>query len=178
MNAKHWNLATFLTHAKLSGLSRTSTVYRGTVFEYLVQDALKPIARLVRVGGADDRGIDLRGQCIIDPALSVVVQCKSESRKLGPRVVREMEGAVAVESALTLGIVAGSCTSTEAAKRRMLASNRPLALCMVSLDETSLSLRQFVWNKAADHILRNVEMHIHYDGKSNQTIRFAKHTSS
>lgn len=91
-----------------------STVARGTAFEHsssLLLDRRFGI-QLQRVGGAGDRGIDLRGWWYIpqkkDPGiksrgaedkevgrrrrLRIIAQCKAEAKKLGPVIIREFEG--------------------------------------------------------------------------------------
>jgi hypothetical protein len=60
---------------------------------------------LAQVGGANDGGVDLRGWWTIPSRegqaksglrrLRVVAQCKAESKPLGPRAVRELEGVMA-----------------------------------------------------------------------------------
>lgn len=55
----------------------------------------------MRTGGRSDRGIDLLGHwtppssCPIFKTLPVIVQCKATTRKPGPEMIRELEGAVA-----------------------------------------------------------------------------------
>ena len=54
--------------------------------------------QVTKVGGSGDGGIDLRGwwnvprDDITHQALRVIGQCKAEKLRMGPRVVREMEG--------------------------------------------------------------------------------------
>lgn len=69
------------------------------------------VQRLIRVGGAGDKGVDLRGWWQPSglrneppsgsgsraPSWPVVVQCKAESRRLGPGIVRELEGVAGYE---------------------------------------------------------------------------------
>ncbi|KDN45583.1 hypothetical protein K437DRAFT_218340, partial [Tilletiaria anomala UBC 951] len=58
---------------------------------------------LVRSGGAGDKGIDLKGWWKLPSRESssaqaenvrVLVQCKAEAKKLGPRTLRELEGSM------------------------------------------------------------------------------------
>ncbi|KAH0843522.1 hypothetical protein FOPE_08948 [Fonsecaea pedrosoi] len=52
----------FHAYAARTGLSRSSTVYTGTTYEYLAQSTLRPYGfELHRVGGRGDRGVDLVG---------------------------------------------------------------------------------------------------------------------
>lgn len=60
--AQHRDLKSFLDHAKRMGLSKTSTTYRGTHYEYMVQTTLRRYGfELVRVGGRGDGGVDMVG---------------------------------------------------------------------------------------------------------------------
>ena len=122
--AAHHDLPTFLAHAQRTGLSASSTVYNGTVYEYLAQETLRRYGfELQRVGGRGDRGVDLVGVWAIPKQnddrgqvhaagsgnrrgggggasheiLRVLVQCKrlvGKSAKIGPNLVRELDGAV------------------------------------------------------------------------------------
>ncbi|KAF2154255.1 hypothetical protein K461DRAFT_277365 [Myriangium duriaei CBS 260.36] len=96
---KHTTLATFEHHALATGLSRTSTVYIGTRYEYLVLTSLSRLGfTLSRIGGASDLGIDLVGRWAVPTPttpdtvtqLNVLVQCKALTPT--PQHVREMEG--------------------------------------------------------------------------------------
>ncbi|KAK5053077.1 hypothetical protein LTR84_002051 [Exophiala bonariae] len=61
-SATHHSLATFLSHAQRTGLSTSSSVYNGTVYEYVTQETLRRQGfELQRVGGRGDRGVDLVG---------------------------------------------------------------------------------------------------------------------
>lgn len=120
-SAAHHSLATFLTHAQRTGLSTSSTVYNGTVYEYLTQETLRGHGfELHRMGGRGDRGVDLVGLWRIPRGrqetasevdgerdsrggrhdlvvLRVLVQCKrlvGKHAKIGPNLIRELDGAV------------------------------------------------------------------------------------
>ena len=88
-----------------------SAVARGTAYEFACMTTLHGWLgmQLYRTGGAGDRGIDLSGWWephtfgpvhsirpdIISkpsPRIRILVQCKAESRQVGPNVVRELEG--------------------------------------------------------------------------------------
>lgn len=121
-SSSHSTLQTFLAHAARTGLSPSSTVYTGTVYEYLTASTLRAYGfDLHRVGGRGDRGVDLVGQWHV-PLLSpttgtwkehtnpaddnvvvdtetfrVVVQCKrlvGKHAKIGPNLIRELDGTV------------------------------------------------------------------------------------
>lgn len=100
---------------------------------------------LVRVGGAYDNGVDLRGWWPPSspetkgqggPRWGVVVQCKAERSRIGPGVVRELEGVVGSQasrtttrsSQTTIGILVSLNGFSEEATRRAEASLVPLAL--------------------------------------------------
>ena len=93
----HSDLASFLDYARRTGLDTASTTFVGTHFEYMVASALLPFGFcLHRVGGQSDHGIDLLGTWSVPSAVSqplrVLLQCKA-SKKPGPHLVRELEGA-------------------------------------------------------------------------------------
>lgn len=85
-----------------------SSVHRGAMFEKramrLLQGNLS--MSLNRVGGKSDGGIDLQGwwwppftpSAFTDPThrlrVRVFAQCKAEKKKIGPKYIREMEGAL------------------------------------------------------------------------------------
>lgn len=118
----HHDLASFVANARRTGLSPTSTVYTGTAYEYLALETLGRYGfDLNRIGGRGDRGVDLVGYWRIPrsqatdlhpgststtaniPATSrtdtyrVLVQCKrlvGKHAKIGPNLIRELDGAV------------------------------------------------------------------------------------
>ena len=98
----HNDLTTFLSYAEHISLPETSTVHVGTHYEYTVLQTLRRYAlSLDRIGGRDDAGIDLVGTWHLpererERALRVLVQCKSLKTKLGPNVVRELEGTLSL----------------------------------------------------------------------------------
>src|SRR5436189_1337686 len=82
--ASHTDINSFITHATSTNLSRKSTYYVGTLFEYTTLLALGSFnMSLHRTGGTDDRGIDLRGRWLLpththySDGIPVVVQCKA-----------------------------------------------------------------------------------------------------
>lgn len=67
----HHDLASFLVHAHRTSLRRTSSVYTGTLYEYLVRHTLaRAHFSLKRIGGRDDLGIDLLG--FLQPPLPIL----------------------------------------------------------------------------------------------------------
>mmetsp|Transcript_28631 Transcript_28631/g.92902 ORF Transcript_28631/g.92902 Transcript_28631/m.92902 type:complete len:160 (-) Transcript_28631:6-485(-) len=112
----------------------TSSVARGVQFEREVQHALRRAGlALVRIGGANDKGVDLAGQWELPGStrIPVLVQCKAHARRLGPREVRELEGALSQQGMDSLGVLAASASFTLQAKRCFSASPAPLVLAHV-----------------------------------------------
>lgn len=106
VSTNHHDLSTFLEYASRTGMSRQSTVFVGTHYEYVAQRSLARLGLpLQRSGGKGDFGIDLRGvwsppSLPPDSQLRVVGQCKQiDRRSAGPARVRELEGAFAAVSA-------------------------------------------------------------------------------
>jgi Required for respiratory growth protein 7 len=160
--ADHYDLDSFLRHSKNSNLSPTSTYYKGTLFEYQVQAVLRACnICLHRVGGTDDRGIDLRGRWVLPPhtnyaeGIPVVAQCKAEQRPMGPKYLRELEGATAGEEPGTIVLMATTGRTTLGARRVISACKRPMGIVVVIPlgDDSELRIRQFMWNEAAQQIL-------------------------
>ncbi|SCZ97528.1 BZ3500_MvSof-1268-A1-R1_Chr4-3g07232 [Microbotryum saponariae] len=134
---------------------RISTVALGTAYElatlqFLSQPPLS-LQSLLRIGGANDKGIDLRGFYIpqrpVDDDANddmvhegsvqrrrlrprrypILVQCKAVSKPLQPSIVREFEGVLSTEPG-GLGILVGMNGFTESAIKRALASELPMGL--------------------------------------------------
>ncbi|KEQ70574.1 hypothetical protein M436DRAFT_11060, partial [Aureobasidium namibiae CBS 147.97] len=151
----HTSLSEFLSYADAVHLSPTSTVYRGTHYEYTVANALERLAfSLTRVGRASDLGIDLLGSWAVPshPApLNVLIQCKAETPK--PSMVRELEGAVVGAPAAyrgegTISILAAAKEATKGVRDAVGRSRLPMAYLNIT---TEGRIRQFVWNHAAVH---------------------------
>ena len=76
-SAQHSTLPTFLTHARRTALSPTSTVYLGTRYEYLTQLHLRRLGlELIRVGKRGDGGVDLLGRWWLPNQVERSVQTK------------------------------------------------------------------------------------------------------
>lgn len=149
----HTSLSEFLSYADAIDLSPTSTVYRGTHYEYTVANALERLAfSLTRVGRASDLGIDLLGSWAVPshPApLNVLIQCKAETPR--PSMVRELEGAVvgapvAYRGEGTVSILAAAKEATKGVRDAVGRSRLPMAYLNIT---TEGRVRQFVWNHAA-----------------------------
>lgn len=155
----HHNLPTFLTYAEHIALPQASTVYVGTHYEYTVLESLRRHAfSLHRIGGRDDAGIDLVGTWHLpereQDALRVLVQCKALKTKLGPNLVRELEGAirqapVGWRTAQTVGILVSPREATKGVRDALARSSYPLLWMMVERDGR---LRQALWNARVEEL--------------------------
>jgi hypothetical protein len=153
----HTTLTEFLAYATTTSLSQTSTVYRGTHYEYTVAASLTRLSfSLTRVGRTSDLGIDLLGTWAppslhhAAAPLNVLVQCKAEAPK--PSMIRELEGAV-VGAPLRyrgagglIAILAAAKDATKGVRDAVGRSTLPMAFLNVT---TEGKVRQFVWNHAA-----------------------------
>ena len=129
-----------------------STTARGKAFEVWTEGWLrrKLGMDLVHTGGAGDKGIDLLGWWRLPkspqrqrPPLEtanfrVIVQCKAESKKLGPRHLRELEGSMhriaqssSAETSPPLGVFASSSPFTSKTVQQALTS--PMRLLLIQL---------------------------------------------
>ncbi|CAG8892318.1 unnamed protein product [Penicillium egyptiacum] len=157
--AQHHNdLTTFLSYAEHISLPVTSTVHVGTHYEYTVLQTLRRYAlSLSRIGGRDDAGIDLVGTWHLpererERALPVLVQCKSLKTKLGPNVVRELEGTfrqapVGWRTRETVGILVSPREATKGVRDTLARSTYPLFWMTIERDGT---LKQALWNARAE----------------------------
>lgn len=154
VSQNHHDLSSFLAYADSASLSKTSMVYLGTHYEYMVSASLCHLGfRLDRVGGASDLGIDLIGHWNL-PSLSLslpaVIQCKATTPQAGH--VRELEGAMQSAPAAwkqdnTIGLLAAAKPATKGIRDALARSSLPMAFLFVSIDGTLV--RQFIWNQAA-----------------------------
>jgi hypothetical protein len=120
---------------------------------------------LTRIGGRDDRGIDIRGTWLpptsrhlppLPEPLQIYVQCKAERSKTGPKYLRELEGTLnttTTPQSPPLGILAASSPCTPGMRKHMLLSRLPLAFCCVAKWEDGGHLLQFLWNAAAGNLI-------------------------
>ncbi|KAK9462249.1 uncharacterized protein V1516DRAFT_674131 [Lipomyces oligophaga] len=165
----HDSLETFLNYSDAIGLAKSSTVYIGTLYEYVVQEALSLNASmaLVRCGGKDDKGIDLRGTISLsdyehsdaNPAIPVIVQCKFETtRKPGVRYIRELSGTLDHFRLDTLAILVAPLPLSSSALDTMCAASRPIAYCCVPGAHARGTLHQMIWNRAAGKLLQRLRL--------------------
>jgi Protein of unknown function (DUF2034) len=158
--ATHTDITSFLTHATSTNLDPKSTYYVGTLYEYTVLRALRTFnIFLHRTGGTDDKGVDLRGRWLLPPHLHysdgipVIVQCKAEKKPIGPKYLRELEGATASEEEGTLVLLATLSRFTEGARRVVMGSERAMGVIVVGGYEDGGLIEQFIWNGAAGRIV-------------------------
>lgn len=174
----HHNLTTFLSYANRISLPETSTTYIGTHYEYTVQQTLHRFAlSLHRVGGRDDAGVDLVGTWHLpqrEHPLRVFVQCKSLKTKLGPNLVRELEGSFRQspgDKTTTssndntvgggkVGILVSTREATKGVRDAMARSVYPLMWMMV---ERNGALQQALWNAKVEELgLGALEVEVQY----------------
>ncbi|KAL2872830.1 uncharacterized protein BJX67DRAFT_376613 [Aspergillus lucknowensis] len=156
----HTDLPSFLAYAKRTNLPESTTTYQGTLYEYTVRSHLRNAGfALHRVGGRSDLGVDLTGTWhvgsdpVLDPPIRVVVQCKALKAKIGPNVVREVEGVAARYSRVHsravsskggyAGVLVGPREATRGVREALGRSGMPLVWMMVGWDGV---LRQALWN--------------------------------
>lgn len=164
-SSKHHDLATFLAYASAAKLKTTTTVYRGTLFEYTVASTLRTHGfDLHRTGRSNDLGIDLLGWWDLPSsnvtkrnrdqkgrhnALKVLIQCKATAPK--PSTVRELEGAYVGAPAGwrgdgVLAILVASREATKGVREALQRSQWPMALMQITVEG---ELKQFLWNPVA-----------------------------
>ena len=152
---QHTSLSTFLSYAKRTNLDRNSTTFTGTYYEYVTQALLRKYGfELTRIGGRGDRGVDLKGYWRIATAggsteeaqkkekieseISVVVQCKRLKGKVGPNLIRELEGAVATtgkKGGNTIGVLVGTRGATKGVREAMGRSRVGICWVMLEVEE-------------------------------------------
>ncbi|KAG0255460.1 hypothetical protein DFQ27_006229 [Actinomortierella ambigua] len=146
-----------------------SSLFRGTLFEYQTQSVLQRQLGIYthRSAGNGDEGVDLRGKWFLPlsaaPApedwvrhLNVIVQCKKSTGKIGPRIVRELQGTLSYESQPTLAILASASDFTKQALVPCLKSLWPMAL--VVIDTELHECRKLMWNQAAEHVMHGLQI--------------------
>lgn len=154
--SQHSDLASFLAHAKRTGLDETSPTFTGTRYEYLVAERLARYGfSLTRVGGASDFGIDLVGDWTIPSTsrtLRVLVQCKAGSR-VGPQFIRELEGSFVGappgwRGSRVLGLLVTEKQTTKGVRNALTRSRSAMAYVCCTGEEGVV--KQMQWNQRAD----------------------------
>ncbi|KAJ2750931.1 hypothetical protein H4S06_004249 [Coemansia sp. BCRC 34490] len=140
------------TAGSCRGRRGLSTVEAGTAYERLVAATFNSLgARVERVGGAGDCGVDLRGPWTLPNSkrFYVVGQCKYYERKrIGPAIVREWEGVMSRQDYDTVGVVVASSGFTADGVKVAMSSAYPMALVTLVAD-----------NLAGDHASQSPQVH-------------------
>ncbi|OJD11522.1 hypothetical protein AJ78_07721 [Emergomyces pasteurianus Ep9510] len=176
--SNHHDLPSFLDYAARTSLDPTSTTYVGTHYEYTILQTLRRFAfDLTRIGGRLDSGIDLVGSWHLPDTdsqpLRVIVQCKALKNKVGPNVVRELEGTfagapVGWRGQGILGMLVSSRESTKGLRTALLKSRYPLIWIFAELDGR---VRQILWNKnAADSGLAALGVEVKHAGEAQEDV--------
>ncbi|PWY72073.1 hypothetical protein BO83DRAFT_48023 [Aspergillus eucalypticola CBS 122712] len=158
-SSSHTTLPSFLAHASRTSLPPTSTTYIGTHYEYTIQSTLRSSALLLhRTGGRSDAGTDLVGTWHL-PAHEhpprVLVQCKALKAKLGPNIVRELEGTFASapvgwRGTGVIGMLVSPREATRGVREALTRSRFPLVWCLVGLEGR---VRQVLWNERVEGVV-------------------------
>lgn len=168
-SSPHHDLASFLDYAAKAKLKKSTTVYKGTLYEYAVAEALKAYDfSLSRVGRANDLGIDLIGHWTLPGApykLRVLIQCKMG--KPMPSLMRELEGAYSGAPAGwqgedVLALLVSAREASPGARQAMQRSKWPIGILQATVDG---HVKQFLWNAAAaERGLAGVGVTVKYGG--------------
>ncbi|KAA8644157.1 hypothetical protein EYZ11_008477 [Aspergillus tanneri] len=169
--SQHHDLTSFLHYAQRQSLSPTTTTYIGTHYEYTVQEKLRAFSfDLTRTGGRDDLGIDLLGTFhppSHEHPFRVLVQCKSLRTKLGPNLVRELEGTFARAprgwgpGTDAIGILVSPREATRGVRDALARSASPILWLTMQRDGW---LRQALWNARAQQLgLGPLGVQVRYD---------------
>jgi len=160
--ATHTDIDSFLRHATATNLHPATTHYVGTLYEYTVLRALREFnISLHRTGGTDDKGVDLRGRWLLPhhtnylDGIPVAVQCKAEKGPIGPKYLRELEGATIADQDGTIVLLAALSRFTEGARRVVMSSDRAMGVILVRGYDAGGQVAQFMWNNAAGLLLGN-----------------------
>lgn len=157
----HSDLDSFVSYAKRTGLGQSSTVYVGTHYEYKVAHSLSRYGFfLKRIGGSSDYGTDLVGTWTLPSpesstlSMRTLVQCKAGSQRVGPRHVRELEGAfvgapVGWRGAGVLGVLVSEWPATKGVRDSLGRSQWPM-VCMCCSRDGLVS--QMLWNQRAQEL--------------------------
>lgn len=174
-SSQHHDLQSFLDYAQRNSLSTQSTTYVGTLYEYTVKQSLRRHSiDLARIGGRSDSGIDLVGTWSLPPSssthpLRVLVQCKAVKAKVGPNLIRELEGTfsgapVGWRGEGILGMLVSTRDATKGVRDALIKSQYPLIWVLADLDG---SIRQFLWNRrAAEAGLEGLGVQIRHGGET------------
>ena len=164
----HNSLDSFLHYAAQTNLSITSTVYRGTKYEYICLNTLTRLGfNLQRVGGAHDAGIDLEGTWhlpTLAAPLQAVVQCKFLTKKgISPVLVRELEGTFTGRSTgserVTVRVLCTPSLATKAVREVVGKCSDPIMLVVIDNEGW---LDAISWNGALQEICEDARVGLRY----------------
>ncbi|KAG4304676.1 hypothetical protein PORY_002069 [Pneumocystis oryctolagi] len=173
-NFSHSNLKTFFKYAQNLSLNPESSYYKGIFYEYIVQKTLRKYNMdLWRSGGTNDCGIDLRGKWYyeigqIKYQCPIIVQCKNQKKKIGPKCVRELEGVLSNENENILGLIS-CCGFTQIAQKQMLKASKAMAMCVILPKENDGYLEKFIWNIKASELIKGLGVQFRYIQKTSHT---------
>ncbi len=151
-STRHHDLTSFLQYSERSGLDTKSTIFVGTHFEYTVASSLVKYGfSLQRSGGSSDNGIDLLGTWSVPSSpnpIRVLLQCKALSQRIGPSLIRELEGAfvgapVGWRGPGVLGLLVAERPATKGIRESLGRSRWPMGF--VSCSRAGI-VQQMLWN--------------------------------
>ncbi|KAH6687932.1 hypothetical protein F5X68DRAFT_133611 [Plectosphaerella plurivora] len=156
-NTQHTDLTSFLAYASRTGLDTSSTVYVGTHYEYTVGLSLARYGLTARrVGGPSDFGIDLLGTWSLPSQpqpLRVILQCKGGTQKIGPSLIRELEGSFVGAPpgwrapSKVLAFLVSEKPATKGVRDSLGRSSWPMGYISCSRDGL---IKQMIWNRRAE----------------------------
>lgn len=160
----HHSLQSFIDYASSTNLDLKSTVFKGTLHEYSVLETLKTYSfDLSRVGGNDDKGIDLKGTWKLpNNSIPIIIQCKNEAKKIGPKYIRELSGIKSL-TPRTISMLASTSMFTPMAMQTMAGSSQPICLTLFKQHSEGAALQQLIWNRAAGEIIGDLQVKMEYD---------------
>lgn len=147
-----------------------STVHAGTAYEEHVLAYLQRAltATVVRIGGSNDQGVDLRGHIDANHrSIDLIVQCKHYQTIVTPSVIRELQGTLYGFGANSqdqhfFGVLACSNGIRDGSLEALRASPLPMGVLVLAMDRkyaTSLLL-----NRPARTILPTLQQRVVYEG--------------
>ena len=156
-SSQHTSLESYLAYAQDTKLSKSSTTYVGTYYEYLCAISLRRLGfDLTRTGGRADAGVDLLGTWQLPDAsrpLRCIAQCKNLKAKAGPNLVRELEGAFAGAPAGwrgedVVGVLCAGREATKGVREAIRNARRGLVWCQIEDMGAGMGrVRQMLWNQ-------------------------------
>jgi hypothetical protein len=157
-NNEHNDIPTYVAYAQRTGLDTSSTTYVGTHYEYTVAAALEKFGfEIKRIGGRGDFGIDLLGTWSVPSSanpLRIFLQCKfaATSTKIGPHLLRELEGAFVGappgwRGSGVIGLLVTQKAATKGIRDLLGRSRWPMGFISCSADG---KVQQMLWNSRAE----------------------------